>query len=203
MVIIEILFVKDVKFILLFVEIFAYFFQYSNYNYKIFSKYDYYKRYPFGRFFEIIPFSITGYILASLNIIKNLKNYRIKSIYLILLIIILISKYNINIFNNIPGFIYQGIYLHILSVNIFIIISLLPSENLSNIYFIKIIKLITNYTSGIYFLHIPIKIYLQNKFQLIKKQSLGGSIIIYIICYFISFIGIKLFGRSKLRHLFQ
>lgn len=201
MVIIEFLFIKDVKFILLFIEIFAYFLQYSNYNYKLFSKYDFYRRYPFGRFFEIISYCITGYILASIKIIDYLKKYRIKSIFFISSTIILISKYNL--FKKTKGFGYQNIGLYILSVNIFIITSLLPSKNLKNIYFIKIIKLITNHTAGIYYLHIPVKIYLQFYIQLIRRQSLRGCIIIYISCYFFCFIGIKLFGKTKLRHLFQ
>ena len=201
MVIIEFLFTKAVKFILLFIEIFAYFLQYSNHNYELFAKYSYYKRYPLGRLFEIIPFCISGYILASLKIINYFKNFRIKSIFLILINNIFISKYNI--LNKTKGFGYQNIGLHILSISIFIIISLLPSENLKNIHFIKIIKLITSHTSGIYYLHIPIKIYLHFFLEIVRKQSLRGCIIIYITCYFISFIGIKVFGKTNLRHLFQ
>lgn len=177
MVIIQFLFTKDILFILLFIEIFAYFLQYSNLNYKQFVKYDQYKSLSLGRFFEILPFCITGYILASLKIINHFKNFKIKTIFLILINIILITKYNI--LNVTKGFDYQNIDLHILSVSIFIIISLFPSNNLKNKLLIKIIKLITNYTSGIYYLHIPIR------------------------NYFISFIGIKVFGKTKLRHLFQ
>ena len=201
MIIIEFLFIKDIIFILFFIDISAYFMQYSNYNYILFSKYNNNKKYSFGRFFEIIPFCITGYILASLNIIIYLKKIRIKAIYLNTLILVLIINYNI--FNNIEGFYYQGIKLHIISVNIFIFISLIPPDNVKNIYIIKFIKIITNYTSGIYFLHIPIKYYFQNYIQLIKKQTLGGCIIIYIICYFICFFGIKFFGKSIIKNLFQ
>lgn len=199
-VIIEFLFNKDAIFILLLIEIFSYFLQYSNYNFRYFYQFNYYKRYTFGRFFEIIPFCITGYILSSLNIITFLKKFRIKTMFFILLIIILISKYNI--LNNTNGFGYQSIKTHILSGNIFMIISLLPSENLKNYYLIKIIKLITSYTAGIYYLHIPIQKYLKNYIQSIKRQSLTGCVIIYITCYFFSFLGIKLFGKTKLRHLF-
>lgn len=48
--------------------------------------------------------------------------------------------------NNIKGFMYQGIKLHIESLIIFLIFALIPSENISNIYIIKIIKIFTNYT---------------------------------------------------------
>ena len=32
-------------------------------NYQIFIKFDYYQKFTFGRFFEIIPFCISGYII--------------------------------------------------------------------------------------------------------------------------------------------
>ena len=202
MIIIEFLFTKNAKFIFINLLIFAFFFQYSNYNHLIFSEYEFSKRYSLGRIFEITPYCITGYFLASLNYIKYCKNFsRYKYIYLLSLFIIIILKYNI--LNISQGFGYQGIKLYIISINIFIIFTLLPSEKVKNLFFIKIIKIITNNTSVIYYLHLPISIYLNNYIELIKNQSLPGCIIIYIICYFIGYIGIKLFGKTKFRHLFQ
>lgn len=159
MIIIEFSFYKIVRFILINILITAFFFQYSNYNFIIFSRYKYSIKYSFGRFFEIISYCITGYFLSSFNIMKYLKIYNLKSIYLLLLKIILFSKYHI--LNNPQGFGYQGIKLYIISVNIFIIFNLLPSKKIKNIFLIKIIKIITKYTSIVYYLHIPISIYLQ------------------------------------------
>lgn len=159
MIIIEFSFYKKVRFILINILIIAFFIQYSNYNFIIFSRYKYSIKYCFGRFFEIIPYCITGYFLSSFYIMKYLKIYNLKSIYLLLLNIILFSKYYI--LNYPQGFGYQGIKLYIISVNIFIIFNLLPSEKIKNIFLIKIIKIITKYTSIVYYLHNPISIYLK------------------------------------------
>jgi len=150
---------------------------------------------------EVIPFCLTGYILASLRIINYLKKYSIMTIYFFLIILWFVIKYNV--FMEIKGFLYQGLRLQIISIIIFIIFSLFPSQKIKNKYIIKIIRLITNNTSGIYFLHYSISNYLQKYIILIKKKTLYGCIIIYIICYFISFLGVKIFGKTKLKNLFQ
>ena len=134
--------------------------------------------------------------------INKLKKNRIKSIYLIISFLIVVIK--CNIFVRINGFNYQGLNLYIISVSIFIIISILSMHKKDNNKIIfKIIKIISNQTSGIYYLHIPIKSYLKNYILLIKNKTLIGSLIIYLFCHFISTIGIILFKNTKLRHLFQ
>ena len=85
-VIIEFLISKDKLFIFINFEIIAYYFQYSDLNYKTFAKFNYNLKYPFGRFLEVIPFCMTGYILSSLKIItylKKNKKVRIKSIFIL------------------------------------------------------------------------------------------------------------------------
>ena len=198
---IKLLFDKNISFFLVNIQIIAYFFQYSDFNYNLFIKYDYYRRYPFGRFMEIIPHCITGYILASLNLLIYLKQNKIKSISSLLVFLSFIIKYKIII--NPKGFNYQGILLHIKSLIIFLIVAIMPSEKITNKNIIKFIKNLTNYTSGIYYLHIPISLYLSNFFLLIKKKTICGCLIIYIICYCISCFGIIVLGKTKLRHLFQ
>ena len=132
--IIEFLFSQKKLYILINLFSFSYYFQYSNLNYEIFSIYSFYKKYPLGRFFEILPFCITGYIIAFFNIKIILKNYRIFTIYLLLLILVFIIQYQI--FTKIQGFIYQGIYLLIASSVVFIITLMLPSEKVKNKYII-------------------------------------------------------------------
>ena len=200
-VIFEFLIEKNKELIFINLEIIAYFFQYSNLNYQIFSKYSLYKKYTLGRFLEVIPFCITGYILASLKIIHYLKKHSIMTIYFFLTIIWFVIKYNV--FIEIKGFLYQGIRLQIISILIFIIFSLFPSQKIKNKNIIKTIRFITNNTSGIYFLHYSISNYLNKYIILIKNKTLFGCIIIYIICYFISFFGLRIFGKTKLRNLFQ
>lgn len=200
-IIIQFLFLDLAKLILLNLCIFSYYFQYSNLNFIIFSKYNFYKKYSFGRFFEIIPYCIIGLFIGYFNIIIYLRKYRISCIYFLLLILIFIIKYNI--FINIKGFMYQGIILLIKSSLIFLIFLLMPSEKINNKYIINIIKIFTDNTSGIYFLHTNIRDYIKNYIRLIKNNTLYGSIIIYIICYIISFFGIKILGKTKYRSLFQ
>ena len=59
------------------------------------------------------------------------------------------------------GFIYQGISLHISSLFLFTIFAIMPSGKITNIYHIKIIKSFTNYSSGVYYLHFPIRVYVE------------------------------------------
>ena len=178
----------------------SYFLQFSNINFLFFSKYDFYIKYTFGRFFEILPYCITGFIFSSLKIIDKLKKYRFISFYILISILIFIKR--CNIFVRIKGFAYEGFNLYIASVSFFIIIKIIPI-NQNNKVIIKIVKILSNKTSGIYYLHIPIKNYLTNCFLLVKKRTILGSIIIYLFCYFISTIGLLLFKNTKLRHLFE
>ena len=97
------------------------------------------------------------------------------------------------------GFGYQGINLNVLSIIIFIIISSISFENKI---IIQYIKKYTQFSSGIYYLHNPIWIYFSCFFGFIKNKTFYGSITIYFICYLISFIGLKIFGKTKLRNLF-
>ena len=171
-------------------------------NYQIFIKFDYYQKFTFGRFFEIIPFCISGYIMAFFNINHFLKKSRIKAIYLFSIILIFLIKYN-NMTSNVNGFGYQGIKVHIKSICFFIIFTLFTSEKIKNKNIINLIKLISNVTPGIYYLHYPLYIYLKNYILLIKNQNLCGSLIIYIICFLASLIGNKIFYNNILKHLFQ
>ena len=180
---------------------FAFFFQYSNLNYNIFSKYGYYKQYSFGRFSEIIPYCIIGFVIPSLNLLIILRKYRIYSIFFLLLILLFSLKYKVFIFIN--GFMYQGIELVVKSSLVFLFVLLIPYEKITNKYIINIIKIVTSYTSGIYFLHTNVQRFMKECIKLIKNGTLSGSIIIYIISYFISLIGTKIVGKNKFSCLFQ
>ena len=181
--------------------IFAFYFQYSNLNYNIFSKYGYYKQYTFGRFSEIIPCCMIGFIIPSLNLLITLRKYRINSIYFLLLIFLFLLKYKVFIYIN--GFYYQGLELVVKSSLVFLIASLMPYEKVNNEYIIYIIKNVTSYTPGIYFLHTNVEMFMKTCIKLIKNGTLSGSIIIYIISYFISLTGAKIVGKNKFSCLFQ
>ena len=118
----------------------------------------------------------------------------------LLIILFLFIKYQLC--TNTNGFLYSGIKINIISLCIFIIFSIIPFHKMSKRieYFIKRISI---YTPGIYYIHFPIMYYLNNYIILIKKNTLYGTIIIYIFSYFICFIGDKLLGKTMLMHLFK
>ena len=64
----------------------------------------------------------------------------------------------------------------------------------------RIIKTITNFTNGIYCMQSQMIPLCKRKFGLIGNFK--SCIIIYLISYFISFIGIMIFGKTKLKYLF-
>ena len=138
------------------------------------------------------------YILGSLGVINYLNKKKIKALCILLSILFISKKYII--FLSIDGFDYQGIRLQIISIIIFIIFALNPFEKI--IIIKKIIIFLTNYTSGIYYLHVPIWVYLSNYISLIREGTFLGTIIIYLICYLFSLIGTIIFGKTKLKHLF-
>ena len=180
----------------------SYFLQYSNINYKTFSKCNFYIKYTFGRFCEIFPYCITGFIISFIKLIDILKKNRAKTTYVIISFLTFVRK--CNIFIKVNGFMYQGINLYIASVSLFIIISLIPLQtNNNNMAIVKLIKILSSHTSGIYYLHVPIKNYLRNYIVLIKNNTFIGCIIIFLFCYFISIIGIIFLKNTKLRYLFQ
>ena len=189
-----------IYYILINFQIFGFFLQYSNCNFSLFVNYEYEKRYAFGRFFEIFPYCIIGYILASLKIVYILSKYRIISINIFLSILIFIIKFEI--FIEIEGFGYQGSKLFISSICIFLIFSLIPDERIHNKYIMKIIRFISIHTPGVYFIHYML-IYYLNNFFLFKNGTLSESIAVYFMSFFISFFGRLIFKKTILINLFQ
>ena len=113
----------------------------------------------------------------------------------------LVKKYNV--FESIKGRLYQGIILNVRSVCLIFIFSLFPSEKIRNPKIINFLKHLTNYTAGIYYLHYNLFLYLKPFVKSINQGSFTGCILIYLICYSISFISMKFVGKTFLRHLFS
>jgi hypothetical protein len=63
-------------------------------------------------------------------------------------------------------------------------------------------KHITNYTGGIYYLYIVVLNIFKNKILFIGNKTMFGGFTIYLISYFICFIGERIFGKTKLKNLF-
>ena len=180
----------------------SYVLQYSGINYYLNMKYlTIHAVLTFGRFMEALPNAITGYTFAYLNIINILKKYRLKVIFFSFSILIIISNYHI--FGNLKNFKYGGLRLNIAASCIFIFFSLLPFENIKSKTWIKLIKYFTSYTGGVYYMH-----FLVGQSYLIKiilkplKGTIFGCMIIYLLCYSISYFGIKIFGKNKIKYMF-
>ena len=180
----------------------AYIIQYSGLNKKYFNYLRSVKKIPLSRICEMIPFAASGFTLGTFKIIDNIQNYKIKTLIFCLLNIYLLEKYSV--FSKLKEEIaYSGIILNIRAICLIFIFSLFSSDKINNIKIDKIIKNFTNYTGGIYYLHITIITYFKDIIRPIKNGTVIGLIIIYLICYLICFIGIQFVGNSKFKFLFS
>ena len=144
--------------------------------------------------------AITGFNLGFYTILETLQKHKIKTFIFSIIIYNAISDYYI--FVKIKGVNYQGINLNIQSLCIIFTASLFPSNIIKYKFLIYFMNIITNYTAGIYYLHIPIHDYLKNYIYSIKQGSFLGIALIYMICYIICFIGMIFLGKTPLKHLF-
>ena len=101
------------------------------------------------------------------------------------------------------GFLYAGIKYYFDAICIFFLFSMFPSEKIKNKIVIKFIKIITGHTGGIYYLHIPVSGYISNYSISVRNRTVKGCANIYLSCYIICFIGNLIFGKTKLRNLFE
>ena len=152
-----------------------------------------------GRLPKMLAFSIIGFAISSTKILISLKNHRIISLcisFVISFIIIYFKLYISEIYY------YEGIFTNIGIISLFIFFYMLPFEHITFGPLIFLIKQITSYSSGIYYLHIKIIDYFKDYFNAFEEKTLNGCAINYIICYFICFIGMKAFGKTNLKYLF-
>ena len=182
------------------IGIIAYFLQYSEYNLK-FLKYGLYIGYALGNIIEIIPFSVIGLSFGAIKLIHILEKYRVRTILISFLFLIFIFKYDL--FMTIKGFYYPGIIHNFGGILLFINFSLIPFHNIKNKILVLFIKIITSNTGGIYYFHPLVRDILKFYFKSFKIKGIFRTIFIYICCYLISFIGLKIFGKTKLKYLFN
>ena len=101
------------------------------------------------------------------------------------------------------GFLYGGIKYYLDAICVFLLFSMFPSEKIKNKLVIKLIKTITRYTGGVYYLHIPVSRYISHYSISVRNRTVKGCVNIYLTCYIICFIGNLVFGKTKLRNLFE
>ena len=187
-------------FILQIIGIITYILQYSFLNYYFFKKYNDGIKLSIGYFSEFIPIAINGFLLSSINLIQKASSHRERNLFLCIFSFYLLFKYNI--FKNVKGFNFQGINKNIDAFLLFISFSIIPIKKIRYKFFIYLLNQITKYTGGIYYLHPIVNDYLKKYIIFIKNKTIKGAFIIYIFCYFISFIGVKIWGKTILKHLF-
>ena len=152
-----------------------------------------------GRLFRMTSYSIIGFSFASLKILPIIKNKRIICLCVSFLFIFLVFFFKL--YNSMTHF-YEGIFINIGIISIFIFFYMLPFEHITFGPLIFLIKQITSYSSGIYYIHIKISDYFKDSFHAFEEKTLVGCALNYIISYFICFIGMKMFGRTILKYLF-
>ena len=193
-------------YVLVSLGILAYIFQYTGLNYYFFKQYSS-KHYQltFGRFAEGFPIAVCGFYIASKKYPIILKNNSKIAIINFLIIVSFITKFNV--FSKIKTYKYGGVRLNIGAICFFFIFYLFPFRAIKNKFLINIIIQLTSYTGGIYFIHNLIgRGYLYNKILsilAIKKNTLFECFIVFFISYAICFSGTRIFGKTKLRHLFS
>jgi len=175
----------------------AYICQYSGYNYQF---YLFCKKECLGRFFEMIPYAVTGLTLASFKMFDYLNKNRTKTLILSSLIFILVGKYEV--FAKVKSVSYSGLKLNVRAVSLVFSFSVFPSEYIQSKKLINLIRQITNFTAGVFYLHYTVYIYSRNYFQFIRKGTFLGCVFIYLISYLISFYSSKLTGKTIFRNLF-
>lgn len=181
------------NFIFIIITIASFIYQYN-------GKYKKIKVYSCQRFFEVIPFASLGFIISSSDIISFLKKYRIKTILVCVYLLYFLIHYNHNIFVFKLNY---GINNYFICISIFILFTMFPSERIKNKKVIEFIKVICNYTPGIYYIHRSMIKYIEPFSASVKNRTIKGSIITYLICYNISFIGKQFLGKTFLRSLFE
>lgn len=191
---------KKLLIIVEFIGIISLYFHFSGLNFYIFYNLKYPTNKTLGTLNELIPMAVFGCIFSSINLLLKLQNLNISFIFMFCFLLYLIFKYNI--FFGPPGFLYPNILLNILASTILFV--LFGSINIHKFQIInKLIKYITSFTGGIYYIHLIFPKYLYYIFNLDRsKTSYFFAFIIYIICFIICLFGYKLFKNSKFKYLF-
>ena len=199
--IISFIFKQDFLFILNILSFICYRLQYLGIIYQFFKRYKEKPHYCMGAIIEIIPYSVTGLSLCSLDLISKFKKNKVKIVALNIIGLYLIGSCNIFITPN--GFRYPGINPNLGGICLFIIFLVLPLEKIKNQIITSFLNFITKYTGGIYLLHMILKNNLDNRILMIKKKTIKGGFLIYFLSFFICHIGTLICGKTKLINLFN
>ena len=153
-----------------------------------------------GGLAELTPLAIIGCILSSINFLVFLKN-KLSLHHHIILYLFILFLFRYSIFKLYFGFRYPNILLNILaSIILFISFGTINLDKFLVV--ITIIKLISKFTGGIYYIHPILRVFLKKYILFFSKRTYFSSFVIYIFCYLICYIGLLLFKNNKLKYLF-
>ena len=149
---------------------------------------------------KVLFYASIGMTVSFLININNLRFHRKKTLFFCLFVLYIIRDFSLIEKN----FYYlKSIFNGIAATCYFIFFLLIPLEMIENYKFNLIIIQITNFTGGIYYLHTKVWDVLSQKLIIMKNKNISGCILNYLICYFICYFGTKVFGKTKLKYLFN
>lgn len=184
---------------LFFIGIICYFIMYYDYYSNFFSNYNQIVVFSIKPINSSYIYSIFGFYFHTTNITEKLRKYKAIATILCLIILNLYIYYRM-LFQSTP---YIKIILNIIcSYDLLILFLIFPFENINNKKFNDIIIKLGNLSSGIYYLHPKIQLFLLYFSNKMKSRTFIVCIINYLLCNIICFIGLKIFRNSSLRNLF-
>lgn len=199
--IISLLFERKISFIILIcIFLFSVYFNFKSFDKKIFSIYNKNIFHSVGRLSYSIIYSITGFFLGSFNLLSIIKQKHKMIILLFFPFLVYIFREHKKIILIAPKIYF--IIMDIIIIFLFIFFSSIHLDSFMNINFINIIKRITSFTGGIYYLHLFIFDIFSSFNNSISNRDVKSCILIYFICYLICFIFSNIFKQSRLKYLF-
>ena len=189
------IFKDNYEFIIFFLLILILYLNFSGYTNKLFQDYNLIILRSVKELFNTIVYIISGFFLGSISLLKRTFKIKLKTIFISFINIILIdqSKYKTRFDCFTTQFICNIIFI---SFSIFSF-DLIKIKNI-----IFIIKQLSCFSGGIYYLHWEIKFRTMKNFIMIDKGNFLSCVIIYLICYIFCFILYRIFKKSKLKYLF-
>ena len=180
----------------------SFYFHISGINYRFLSQFNLLFSRNVGSLIELLPIAVVGLLLGSKSLLLQIKQCTFNFYFFMVFTIYVLFEYNIFINNS--GFRCPNVLLNLfVSFSLFMIFGSLPFKQTEKRKLLIILDNITKFTGGIYYIHSQIQFILRKiSIYFDKKRTYFNSLIIYIISYFICFIGTKLFRNCQLKYIF-
>jgi len=200
--IVSFMFKKSFLIILQFIGIISLYLRASQLDYYFFISFSKYISANLASLIELIPNAAIGCSLSHINFLIKIKN--IPNYYKFMLALFAFIFFKYDIFLHLNGYRYTDVFLHmVMSIILFTLFGCIDLDKLKCMK--PIINQLSGFTGGIYCIHLIIKNLLIKNFEFFNNgnnKTYFFSILIYILSYFICFIGYKLFENHNLKYLF-